>query len=539
MTTFNEHWQEKAQKRRKSWTARSKRFSERHIQLNAIRREVVFGRMDRSEMLNLLDEHRTVQNPIARWDLNMHFSFSEQGLREAMQAEGADADSITMTVSKNSIVGQQPHDLAYGTMLDLASNRLDLYEKYTDLETCTINYREVTMVIYRYTYLQQPFALYVFVPCKQLSFTDLRLEETSFSTLNIATLLMEMAAEYELRNEELNYHAKKLRLRTMDAALTGDIEFKLWDAKKLEKKVAEYIDKDCPVENIIKQVLRPWKQSIAKYFHAITEQEQQKAAEKFYVFNLKNSHNLSSLYIKDVLQPFFYKHGLRGVKMWIPDKESSPLYMESQGYLAKYDPWDDAFYPNAHYPMCIIYGELHTLPLRALAYYLQKMPEISKKTDEVVLKVMLLYDQLMQQKNEEYRKNIEYLDSLVAQYTGKPVGKMMKFLRWNTGRFGRRLSISSIKVLGETSFSFLERTTLMMGNQHLLHKEEVKERWLDADCQYLYTADPVTTDFDKWVKTHGKGMRIPWKWPMQDFLRQYSSGDSKPPLSFDFIEQQL
>ena len=99
--------------------------------------------MDRIEVLSLLNEHRTVQNPIARWEPKMHFSFSEQGLREAMQAEGADVSSLTVAVSKKNIVGQQPHEIAYGDMLDLASNRRDLYEKYTDLEICTINYRVI------------------------------------------------------------------------------------------------------------------------------------------------------------------------------------------------------------------------------------------------------------------------------------------------------------------------------------------------------------------------------------------------------------
>ncbi|MBQ9190812.1 MAG: hypothetical protein IJ142_04300 [Bacteroidaceae bacterium] len=84
MKTFNEYWKEKAQKRRKSWAARSKRFAERHLQLAAIRSEVVFSLMDRREVLSLLNEHRTVQNPIARWEPNMHFSFSEQGAHGPM-----------------------------------------------------------------------------------------------------------------------------------------------------------------------------------------------------------------------------------------------------------------------------------------------------------------------------------------------------------------------------------------------------------------------------------------------------------------------
>ena len=59
----------------------------------------------------------------------------------------------------------------------------------------------------------------------------------------------------------------------------------------------------------------------------------------------------------------------------------------------------------------------------------------TRKTDEVVIKVMHLYDGLMLQKNENYRENVEFLDSLAAQHKGTPVSKMMKFLRWNAGRF--------------------------------------------------------------------------------------------------------
>ena len=330
---------------------------------------------------------------------------------------------------------------------------------------------------------------------------------------------MEMAAEYELRDEELNYHAKKLRLRTMDAALTDDISFEFWDDKKLEKKIAEYVSKDYPVEKIIEQVLRPWKQAITKYFHDITEQEINNSTEKFHAFDLKYSHDHSAQYIKNVLQPFFNKHGLAGIKMWIPDKGSSPLFMENQGYLTKYNP-SDAFYPNAHYSMCAIYGELNNTPLRALAYYLQKI------------------------------KNVEIMDSLAAQHKGTPVGKMMKFLRWNSGRFINPkdysdFSISTIKVVGETAFSFVEKDVpqgLSMVNGQLTgtYQDEVKERWLDADCHILYAADPNTTDLDEWVITHRKGILVDrWSWSIQDFLSSYSPRDSKPSLSIDFIEQKL
>ena len=40
MTTFNDFWKEKAQKRRRSWAAKAKRFAEQPTKLEGIRKEV-------------------------------------------------------------------------------------------------------------------------------------------------------------------------------------------------------------------------------------------------------------------------------------------------------------------------------------------------------------------------------------------------------------------------------------------------------------------------------------------------------------------
>ena len=45
--------------------------------------------------------------------------------------------------------------------------------------------------------------------------------------------------------------------------------------------------------------------------------------------------------------------------------------------------------------------------------------------------------------------------------------------------------------------------------------------------------DPVTTDYDEWVKIHRKGNVV------KEVLSNYSPQDSKPSLSIDFIEQKL
>ena len=562
MKTFNEYWKEKAQKRRKSWAAKAKRFAEQHTQLEDIRKEVYLplnyaANFDLEDYISL---HFCEHNPFVAWDKGT-FHFDEDGFRKALKAEGANLNELAIEMSHQSIREAEAPQPIINSSPEWTPNKVwDFERKYhawlkhvyaicTDMDTVKLSYGEVSMAINRYSREGEPFGFYELNPCEQLTKSSILMQETDYSFLNTATLLMESAAEWQLRQEELNYYAKKLRIRTMDASLTDDISFELWDDKKLEKKIAEYVSKDYPVEKIIEQVLRPWKQAITKYFHAITEQEINNSTEKFHALDLKHSHDHSAQYIKNVLQPFFNKHGLAGIKMWIPDKGSSPLFMENQGYLTKYNPSDE-FYPNAYYSMCAIYGELKNTPLRALAYFLQKMPEISKKTDEVVIKVMHLIDGLMQQKNENYRKNVEILDSLAAQHKGTPVGKMMKFLRWNSGRFINPkdysdFSISTIKVVGETAFSFVEKDVpqgLSMVNGQLTgtYQDEVRERWLDADCHTIYAADPNTTDLDEWEKTHRKGMFVDrWSWSIQDFLSGYSPRDSKPSLSIDFIEQKL
>ena len=377
-----------------------------------------------------------------------------------------------------------------------------VYDICTDKDTAHLTYGEVSMTINRYSREGEPFGFYELNPFEQLSKSPILMQETDFYFLNTATLLMESAAEWQLRQEELNYYAKKLRIRTMDAALTDNISFELWDDKKLEKKVAEYVSKDYPVEKMLELVLRPWKQAITKYFHNITEQELHNPTEKFDESDLEDLN-----FRNNVLQPYFNKHGLQEVKVWKTNERRSDIRIEYQGYQLKYTD-DIFFYPNAHYPIYCTnqvprYSSMQGTPLRALADYLRKMPVISKKTDEVVIKVMHLYDGLMQQKNENYRKNVEILDTLAAQHKGTPVGKMMKFLRWNAGRFSHlesrgyyEFSIPTIKVLGETAFSFVVKD-VPQGFLTGTYKDEVEERWLDADCQNVYVADPVTTDFDE------------------------------------------
>lgn len=540
--SFNDYWEAKAAKRCKAWAAKAKRFAEKHMQLEDIRSELFFSYVKREELLSLWNEHRTVQNPIARWDSNMHFSFSEQGLREAMQAAGADVSSLTMTIGKTNIVGQQPHEITHGGMLDLASNRRDLYEKYTNLETCTISYREVKMVIYRYTYQQQPFALYEFVPCLQLPISISRLEETSFSTLNIATLLMEIAAEYELRQEELNYHAKKLKLRTMKAIVAGDkIEFTPWDDKKLEKKVKEYIAKEYTINEVMEQLLRPFKAALNKYFDAAVERSLRDEVPTLRNFNYYSPNRDN--FFEQELRPLLEAE-LDGVELEIKgeiDKTITINYHGCQCCLESSSTWSSIrLIPHVGYEKYTIPLPPST-PLSAIGGFVRQMPTINHRTDEYIVKALQIYDKLMCLQNEEYHAVVENLSALATKHAGKPVGKLMKYLRWSAAdlldKKGKWLCIPTIAVTGDTSFCYTERKVKDFVTS--TYEDVFKEKWVDAECRHLYDADPETTDADEWIKAHSReGIfgQARWAHDVRSFVG-YGFDDTF--LSVEFIHEKL
>ena len=540
---FNDYWKAKAAKRRKAWAATARRFADEHAQMEEIRSKLFFSYVKREELLSLWNEHRTVQNPIELWDSNMHFSFSEQGLREAMQAAGADVSSLTMTIGKTNIVGQQPHEITHGGMLNLASNRRDLYEKYTNLETCTISYREVKMVIYRYTYQQQPFALYEFVPCLQLPISISRLEETSFSTLNIATLLMEIAAEYELRQEELNYHAKKLKLRTMKAIVAGDkIEYTLWDDKKLAKKVKEYIAKGYTINEVIEHLLRPYKAALNKYFDVAVERTIRDTVPTLKNFKYHNSNN--EYFFEQELRPLLEAE-LDGVELEIKGKSDKTItinYHGCQCCLESSSTWSSIrLIPHVGYEKYTITLPLST-PLSAIGGFVRQMPTINHRTDEYIVKALHIYDKLMCQQNEEYHAAVKHLEALATQHAGKPIGMLMKYLRWSAAclldKKGKWLYIPTIAVTGDTAFSYTERKVKDFLTS--TYEDVFKEKWMDAECRYLYDADPETTDANEWIKAHSKKGIIfgqaRWAHDVRSFV---GHGSDDTFLSVEFINEKL
>lgn len=422
MNDFKTYWNEKAQKRLKSWAAKAKRYAEQHTELEGIRREV-FLPIDYTAGFELDDYkvlHYTKKNPIVNWQSEWSFTFSEDDLRQAMESEGADMNSFKMEINRHSLVGKEaPQPDVTGYYSQWAPNKVyhisdeyhqwlkRMYEICTDMQTCKLTYGQVTMVIHRYATEGIRFAYYELIPCEQLVRSAMLMEETSFNRLNIATLLMEMAAEYKLRQEELNYYAKQLKIRTMEAATTVDIEYKLWDDWKLQEKMKEYAAKEYPLDKVMDQVLRPWKLGVQKFMETITQRDIQ---DKALVLEPRNSfyfEEYTKQFVNQNLRSYLDRQGLQEVKAYIPAYSSKQCIMEYQGYrmIIKRDYSPDAFivYPFADEDRFIESNNdkqhitLRLLTLSAIAEYLKQMPTISPRIAAMKAKVKERYNIILKQ----------------------------------------------------------------------------------------------------------------------------------------------
>ena len=78
---FQNYWKEESAKRRKSWSAKARRFAAKHTPLEEIR-QVAYRSLDLSNYRTYLTRHYTEKNPLVYWD--GVFAFSEGSLREAL-----------------------------------------------------------------------------------------------------------------------------------------------------------------------------------------------------------------------------------------------------------------------------------------------------------------------------------------------------------------------------------------------------------------------------------------------------------------------
>ena len=550
---FNEYWKEKAAKRRKAWAATAKRFADKHAQLEEIRQKVYLP-LDYDCRFSFEDykaAHFVEQNPIAVWE-QMQFHFSENGLRNAMAAEGADLSNLAMQVSKKSIVGveapcpQNRWDTNFYIPTKIYDNeeayhvwQIRVYEICTDMETVRLIYGGVTMTIKRYSKEGMPFGYYELNPCEQLTKAAMMMQETDFNMLNVATLLMEMDATWKLRNEEFNYYAKKLRLRTMEATVADDnVELTLWDDKKLAKKVEEYIAKGYSINQVIEQVLRPYKTAIKKYFSIATEQSIMTEND---TLSDSGGYSNKKYWVENYLRPHLKEAGMHDVDVSVV---KHTIVLTKQGYSCCIEKSTIGpgriFSPNACFDNFKSDIPAST-PVSVVVKYLRHMPTVNRRVDENIVKALHIYDKLMCQQNEEYNKIVEHLVALSAQHAGKPVGKFMKYLRWSVGNLLNKLNACSrmdfhtIAVTGDTSFNFTAREMKSIVPFLIYGDEFIKEKWIDAECSNVYSDNPEITDEQGWIKANS-WLRDRWKQDVRSFA---GHGFYDTFLTVDFINENL
>ena len=556
--SFNDYWKVKAAKRRKAWAAVAKRFADEHAQMEEIRKKVYIP-LDYNNTFSFdgyKEDHLVEQNPIVKWD-QMKCHFTENGLRDAMATEGADLANLTMLVSRESIVGvEAPCPLNRWEGFYLPNKVYDYEQVYhawlkrvyaicTDVETVSLTYGEVTMTIKRYSKEGAPFGYYELNPCEQLTKAAMMLQETDFNMLNVATLLMEMEAIWKLRQEELNYYAKKLRLRTMEAAVaTDEIGFTLWDDKKLTKKVEEYITKGYTINVVILQLLRPFKTALNKYFDAAVERSLRDEVPtlrnfSYYRSNRDNRDNFFEQELRPLLEA-----ELDGVELEIKggiDKTITITYHGCQCCLESLSSWlGIRLIPHVEYEKYTIPLSPST-PLSAIGGFVRQMPTINHRTDEYIVKALHIYDKLMCQQNEEYHAVVEHLGALAAKHAGKPVGKLMKYLRWSAASLlaekGKWLYIPTIAVTGDTSFSYTERKVKDFVTS--TYEDIFKEKWVDAECSNVYSADPKTTDANEWNKANNEKQFFQREWWSLGVRSFAGYGFDDTLLSVEFINEKL
>ena len=313
---FSEYWKAEAAKRRKRWASRAKRFADKHSQMEEIRKEV-YTTLNHYDYHQYIETHYAKQNPIAAWE-QMQFHFSESGLRDALEAECDDLRDFNMEISYRDITTANLQRPEFFPNEDEWFFR-KISTMLTDVNTVCVTLGQVKMTINRYCTKDSPFAFYGLNFGEQLMSYAILLQETEFNMLNVATLLLEMAAEMELRDEELNYYAKKMRIRKMEVAVADDnIEFALWDDKKLEKKVAEYIAKGYSINQVIEQVLRPYKTAIKKYFSIATEQSIMTQNDT--LLNFYHCINKES-WVENRLRPHLEEAGMQDVDVSITNTQ--------------------------------------------------------------------------------------------------------------------------------------------------------------------------------------------------------------------------
>lgn len=264
------HSKSDAQKRRDEFEEHYKTYSGHGYDLDKIKKTVnkeldlKFLRYYHGESAKFSNE----PNPIVSF-CDGRMQFTEQGLCAALKKKGGNPELLKMEIA------EIPSETAeYNT---------SLYFKRKDVMTqiCTITYDCIQMEIRR-TYVKgSPYSHYTIIPAKEIPWRTtsgnyyihtLELTEQEFYFLDLATLLMDLALEYSLRQEEIAYHAKQMRILAMETTVLDEenIPLEPIDDTAIESSIAECSSKGLDCDNTFKAIVQPWMDTIRDYLMLMT-----------------------------------------------------------------------------------------------------------------------------------------------------------------------------------------------------------------------------------------------------------------------------
>ena len=300
------HSEKDAEKRRAAFEERFAVFNGHHFSLEVIKQKVNPD-LDIKYLNYYLGESNKFSgkpNPILCLT-DGQFSFSEQGLRNALKKMGADLSLFKMDVKE---MAREADDC---TLLVAYKKRKNVYA-----QVCTLTYKSIEMEITRWHVEDSPFGVFEIMPAKQMMCYVPKycnrnnrlfiLRDDEFYLLDLPTLVLDLALEYQLREEEITYHTKQLRITTMQTSVLDEdhITLDAIDEATMERIIKESESKGLDKEQTFKVLVEPWMKAIHDYLVQMTG----KYKDSVYMCNLriepKENGGLTNLYGRNAKYTF-------------------------------------------------------------------------------------------------------------------------------------------------------------------------------------------------------------------------------------------
>ena len=198
------HTQNDVKKRRATFEERWKTFQGNMYDEEQIRK-AVFAPIKVASLNTYFSKNR---NPLFGFE-NGVFSYKEEPFRQALSKAKADLSQFKMSESKVKESRSSSSVLCH---------------------SCVLTYQDVQMKIERRSIEDSPFGSYTVTPALQLPVENAWVvPETQFYWLNLPQLLMDMALEYSIRQEEFNYHLRQLKVFNMNTTVFDESDITLSD----------------------------------------------------------------------------------------------------------------------------------------------------------------------------------------------------------------------------------------------------------------------------------------------------------------------